>query len=767
MSPTLQKSRNQCTTSVLVPIKSMNWWPTSYRYLAAMLTAGLTILPVVQAQQRPPHIGYVYPAGGRQGTTFEVTIGGQYLNNATNVFVSGGGASITIVEQEQQLTPKEQQNLREQLKKLQEMRKAGTILSDDDRKLMAAIKKKLDRFGRKLANPSLGEFVTLQVTLTPNAAVGDREIRLGTERGLSNPLRFCVGQLPEFTKEDWKSVPQSRENMEPRINAAPAPVNIQLPATLNGQIPPGGVDRYRFTALRGQKIIVAASARQLIPYLADAVPGWFQVTMALYDEAGHELDYADHYRFQPDPVLYCEIPKSSEYTIEIRDSLYRGREDFVYRLTAGEMPFITDIFPLGCSTGQTTTVTLRGGNLPITRLTFDAKDKPPGIYPVMVRTGEWISNVLPFAVDDLPECSEQEKIDKPETAQRVQLPVIVNGHIDHPGAGRVFRFDGHTGQSIVAEVRARRLGSPLDSVLKLTDATGKQLAFNDDFEDKAFGLETHHADSYLTATLPADGTYYIYLGDAQHKGGPDFAYRLRISEPRQDFELRAVPGSITARPGGNTPVTIYALRRDGCTNAITIALTNAPAGFMLGDTSVITTQEQVRFVLRVPATALPEPIALHFTGRAVIQDRTVVHTAVPAEDMMQAFLYRHLVPVKEMQVAVMAPPQPRPTPKIISTTPIEIPPGGTGLVRFKFPANTPAGKIQFELNEAPQGITLQSFAPGVDCMELVLRSDATKVIAGQKGRVTVFAWVEKTPSPTKQLIPIEFVPPIPIEISPP
>ena len=134
---------------------------------------------------------------------------------------------------------------------------------------------------------------------------------------------------------------------------------------------------------------------------------------------------------------------------------------------------------------------------------------------------------------------------------------------------------------------------------------------------------------------------------------------------------------------------------------------------------------------------------------------------------MQAFLYRHLVPVKAMAVAVTAPPPPRPTPKILSTMPIEIAPGGTGHVRISFPTDTPAGKIQFELNEAPDGITLQSFAPGRDCMELVLHGDPLKVKAGQKGRVTVRAWVEKSPAPNKQLIPLESVPAIPIEISPP
>ena len=51
-------------------------------------------------------------------------------------------------------------------------------------------------------------------------------------------------------------------------------------------------------------------------------------------------------------------------------------------------------------------------------------------------------------------------------------------------------------------------------------------------------------------------------------------------------------------------------------------------------------------------------------------------------------------------------------------------------------------------------------------MELRLHSDAQKVKAGQKGRVIVRAWIEKL-LPTKQLILLESVPPIPIEISPP
>ena len=134
------------------------------------------------------------------------------------------------------------------------------------------------------------------------------------------------------------------------------------------------------------------------------------------------------------------------------------------------------------------------------------------------------------------------------------------------------------GNRIVAEVYARRLDSPLDSLLKLTDAGGQELALNDDYEDKGAGLITHQADSWFSATLPADGTYYLHLSDAQHKGGPEYAYRLRIGPPRPDFELRVVPSSINARAGLTVPITVYAIRKRRFSGDITLALKDAPEG---------------------------------------------------------------------------------------------------------------------------------------------------------------------------------------------
>jgi len=693
-------------------------WQTTLYVAAALAVAPAAPATAAAARtSRSPDIGYVYPAGGRQGATFEVAIAGRYLDGVSGVVVSGGGIQATVIEHVKPLNGKEMTLLRDRLKEIQELMKPTNGATADansggeiDR---AALRKEMGEIKQKLANPKnrnrdnpqLAEDVRLRVVLAPDAEPGERELRLETASGLSNPRVFHVGQLPEYVEKEPNPAPVSGTGVAgmagatsaKHIRAEPIPaLEIGAGLVINGQIMPGDVDCFRFQARKGRQLVAAAGARQLIPYLADGVPGWFQATLTLYDPNGNELAYDDDYRFHPDPVLYCEIPHDGEYVLEIKDAIYRGREDFVYRIVLGELPFVTSIFPLGGRVGDQTTVKLTGWNLPANELTLDGKDKEPGVIPVSVRKGELarpstgglVSNSVPFALDTLPEYLEKEpnnpapilaagaagapvgvapgralEIGAGLGAQQVTLPIIVNGRIEQPGDVDVFRFEGRAGDEIVAEVHARRLDSPLDSVLKLTDSASLQLAFNDDHEDKGAGLTTHHADSLLRIALPADGTYYLHISDAQHKGGEAYGYRLRISPPMPDFELRVVPSTINARAGASVPITVYALRKDGFSGEIALSLKDAPSGFALSGGRVPADKDEAKLSLKAPPTSIKEPISLCLEGRAEIQGRQIVRPAVPADDMMQAFFYRHLVPAKDLKVAVIgraAPPRQAP-----------------------------------------------------------------------------------------------------------
>ena len=276
----------------------------------------------------------------------------------------------------------------------------------------------------------------------------------------------------------------------------------------------------------------------------------------------------------------------------------------------------------------------------------------PGIHSVALHQTGWASVVVPFHVDTLPEHLEQEPDDRPDVAQQVTLPLIVNGRISQPDDTDVFAFEGRAGAEIVVEVLARRLNSPLDSVLTLTGATGKQLALNNDHEDKAAGLITHQADSWLHGTLPIDGTYFIHLGDGQHRGGPEYGYRLRISPPRPDFELRVVPSTINVRSGATVPVTVYGMPRDGFDGEIVLELKDAPEGVILNGGRIPSGQDQVQFTLTAPSEPIEKPLSLQIEGRARIEGQDIARRAVPAEDMTQAFANRHLIPAEELAVGV-------------------------------------------------------------------------------------------------------------------
>ena len=740
-----------------------------------ILTAFSTVFiaSAVLAQQTP-RVGYVFPAGGRQGCTFEVRVGGQFLDGVTAAYLSGPGVSVKVVQIIKPMTQQKANQLRDQLKALTDKKTGGAatakpsgkqggktpgkpvagtgkliMLSPEEEQMIVDIRKKLARFYGRPPIPAIADTAVLQVTATPDAPPSVRELRLESPAGLTNPLVFQIGRLPEVVNKPLDpedapvKIPLKQLRAQGPLSAGTQPtVDIQLPAVVNGQVLSGQVDRYRFTAKKGQHLVVVVSAQQLIPYIANAVPGWFQAAVSLRDEHGAELAYAGSFRFHPDPVLHYEVPHDGTYLIEIHDSVYRGREDFIYRMALGELPYATGIYPLGGPVGTVTQVAVEGWNLPQNSLAVDATRKPAGIELLGGR-GTKLPNALPFALDALPECAEQEPNDTPQQAQKLTLPVIVNGHVDHPGDRDVFSFEGKKGQEIVAEVHARRLGSPLDSVLRLSDAAGKQLAFNDDHEDKSCGLITHHADSWLRVALPAAGTYYLELADAQQQGGPEYAYRLYVGPPRPDFDLRIVPSSVSARPGAAVPITVYALRRDGFNGAIDLELKDAPAGFRLSGATVPAGQPKVRLTLSVPQEQGQTPVALHMEGRATIQGKEVRRAAVPADDMMQAYYYRHLVLAQQWMAGFVGRGRAGLVMRPRDAQDVKLPSGGTAVLHFLGPHGPIVKTIQFTLSEPPDGLSLQKYAITDEGLDVTLRADAAKLKPGWKGNVVVEASMER------------------------
>jgi hypothetical protein len=746
-----------------------------------------------QPNARGPQIGYLYPAGGKQGTTFRVTAGGQLLRDATDARVSGEGVRASVVEHVPPLDNNELRDVAAFLRDLVRRRWSaramdavarqaadGPALPDHPwlRDLDQRSPRELARLRTKLFDPKkqpnaqIAEQVEIEVTIDPDAVPGDRELRLATPAGLSNPVRFQVGVLPEVREEHF---------LGPGDPATPV---LDLPVLLNGQIMPGEVDRFCLRARQGQQLVIRMQARHLIPYLADAVPGWFQATMALYGPGGSEVAYDDDYRFDPDPVLLYDIPEDGVYGLEVRDAIYRGRDDFVYRIAVGELPFITRMFPLGGRAGAPTIASLTGWNLPAETLQLDTRPGGDTIRRAAVGEAQGLCNEVPYAVDVLPECTETEPNDAAAEAQDITLPLIVNGRIGRPGDVDAFRFDGRAGDEVVAEVYARRLDSPLDSALRLVDSMGDVVASNDDHEDPETGLVTHQADSYLRIRLPRDGAYRVCLSDAQHHGGDAHGYRLRLGPPEPDFALRLTPSSVNVPPGRSATVTVHAVRRDGFAGAIDLVVKDAPAGFALTDARIPADKDSVQVKLSAPRGAPRRAFPLRLEGHAQIGGALVSRPVAPAEDMMQAFLYRHLVPQQELLVAVTGS---RPVPtvwrplvpgvKVASATPMRIPLGGIAQVQIQAPPILPDRRrsalqtIRFQLSDPPRGVTLQETTVVPTGVTLTLKADANIARVGQSANAIVAAFTgleDRAPSGHPATRPhrvsLGVLPPIPFQI---
>ncbi len=63
----------------------------------------ILVLAILVASASPvwaqnQYIGYVYPAGGQQGATFPIRLGGQALLYASDVVVSGEGVSVRLID---------------------------------------------------------------------------------------------------------------------------------------------------------------------------------------------------------------------------------------------------------------------------------------------------------------------------------------------------------------------------------------------------------------------------------------------------------------------------------------------------------------------------------------------------------------------------------------------------------------------------------------------------------------------------------------------
>jgi hypothetical protein len=213
------------------------------------------------------------------------------------------------------------------------------------------------------------------------------------------------------------------------------------------------------------------------------------------------------------------------------------------------IPVLDSLFPAGGQRGTTVTVKAEGkfepspplqgwsdsSTIHVTALKDPGslqiqidKDVPIGQHLIRLFNADGAAIPRVFIVGDAPERLEAEPNDEPRKAQPMTLPVTLNGQLEKPGDVDCYAVHLSAGETLVASVLGRRLGSPMDPMLHLLDpATGIELAFAHD----GLGL-----DPLLTYRAPQSGTYVVRVSafayppaaDVKLTGGKADVYRLTL-----------------------------------------------------------------------------------------------------------------------------------------------------------------------------------------------------------------------------------------------
>ena len=435
--------------------------------------------------------------------------------------------------------------------------------------------------------PSLRSMVILDIEADANAAPGVRELRIYGRRGVSAPKLFFVDKCDHY-KEPLYTPPNKTRPDTVKVNA--------VPAVVNGQIMPGETDSFVVKLEANTDYTFTLTGRSFQPFIGDAVPGHFQPVIQVIDPDGKELAFADDEFFLPDPVLRFKSNKAGDYLLKIRDNLYRGREDFVYRV---------------------------------------AMEKGHKSYKTVIRS-----------------FSDMDEISEDAAGQRklfIGRPLVITGQLDRPGKVDTFRFKGKKGMKFHAEIAARRDGSPMDAVLTLYAPDGKKIVqADDDAKQVNVGLILQQIDPAIRMTLPADGVYKIVVSELNKEGGKEYRYKLRLGAEEPDFNVYTVRSMCNVNPGGGGSVKVLIERTGGFDGEIFISGSKR----FVPNQKIKANAKEAAITLRYPERRFTAPFGVKIFAEAEINGRKVRKAVVPADIFNQAFAYDHLLPAQEFCIGV-------------------------------------------------------------------------------------------------------------------
>jgi len=286
-----------------------------------------------------------------------------------------------------------------------------------------------------------------EITVDAGRPPGEIEVWLAGPGGDSGRIKVYVDTIPQVLET------------EGGMTTAPLPVSFWGTLLVRGD-----ADTYTIDGSKGQRLVVDAAAKR--------IGSKAELTMTLTDASGRLIASNIDFEGESDPLIFTTLPADGKYVLTVTDLMLGASADHFYRLSVGDLPVVTGVFPLAVPAAGPAELRLVGANLPA-----DAKVmvRPGGPGETAVPVGEpyRVRRDLKVLVTAMAETIEAEDNDKPQNAVRMSAPGAANGRINSPGDVDLYRFETKAGQTWVVETQAAQRGSPTDTRIDILHVDGR------------------------------------------------------------------------------------------------------------------------------------------------------------------------------------------------------------------------------------------------------------------------------------------------------
>lgn len=431
------------------------------------------------------------------------------------------------------------------------------------------------------------------VSIADDCSPGLYEARVMARLGVSSCRIFTVDEHAEVTQ----TAPST---------SLEAAFELPLDTICNATVPARGINYYRFTAQKDQRLLVDCAAKGIDSKMNPVVVvGDAEGRDLVVERRGGAIDF--------------RVPADGEYTIKVHDLTFNGGAAYFYRLAL----------------------------LPLER---DA--------PIVRQASTRAVNSFSWPPAGLPaKASEPEVEPNDDRGQAITLPCDIAGSFYPAADVDTYQFSAAKGEQWWVEVASERLGRPTDAavILQRKVSTEQGTVWTDvtELSDIASPIKrssngySYDGPPYNAGStdvlgkieIPADGEYRLRVLDlfGGTRNDPANVYRLVVRRSQPDFAIvawalhmnlrngdrNALSKPIALRGGSTMPLEVVAVRRDGFEGPIHLSMDQLPTGVTATGITIPAGQSRGIMLLTAGADA-PRGLGLaSFVGRAEIDGKTV------------------------------------------------------------------------------------------------------------------------------------------------